>query len=37
VKRSLHERSMLDDGFAVVREAAQIGQQRMAQNRLPSK
>jgi 2-polyprenyl-6-methoxyphenol hydroxylase-like FAD-dependent oxidoreductase len=31
-----YERSMLDYGFAVVREAADIGQQRMAQNPLPA-
>jgi 2-polyprenyl-6-methoxyphenol hydroxylase-like FAD-dependent oxidoreductase len=30
-----YERRMLEYGFAVVREAAQIGQQRMAQNPLP--
>ena len=30
-----YERDMLDYGFAVVREAALIGQQRMAQNPLP--
>ena len=30
-----YERQMLDYGFAVVREAAEIGQQRMAQNPLP--
>jgi 2-polyprenyl-6-methoxyphenol hydroxylase-like FAD-dependent oxidoreductase len=32
---SEYERDMLKYGFAVVREAAQIGQQRMAQNPLP--
>jgi 2-polyprenyl-6-methoxyphenol hydroxylase-like FAD-dependent oxidoreductase len=31
-----YERQMLEYGFAVVREAAQIGQQRMAQNPLPA-
>ncbi len=31
-----YERQMLDYGFAVVREAAEIGQQRMAQNPLPA-
>ena len=31
-----YERNLLDYGFKVVREAAQIGQQRMAQNRLPA-
>ncbi|WP_213773070.1 NAD(P)/FAD-dependent oxidoreductase [Bradyrhizobium sp. dw_78] len=30
-----YERDMLDYGFAVVREAAEIGRQRMAQNPLP--
>jgi hypothetical protein len=29
------ERDMLANGFAVVREAARIGEQRMAQNPLP--
>ena len=31
-----YEREMLDYGFSVVREAARIGQQRMAQNPLPA-
>lgn len=31
-----YEHSMLEYGFAVVREAAKIGQQRMAQNALPT-
>jgi 2-polyprenyl-6-methoxyphenol hydroxylase-like FAD-dependent oxidoreductase len=31
-----YERQMLEYGFAVVREAAEIGQQRMAQNPLPA-
>jgi 2-polyprenyl-6-methoxyphenol hydroxylase-like FAD-dependent oxidoreductase len=30
-----YERGMLDYGFAVVREAAKMGEQRMAQNPLP--
>lgn len=33
---SAYEREMLDYGFAVVREAAAIGEQRMAQNPLPT-
>ena len=32
---TIYERAMLDYGFAVVREAAKIGEQRMAQNPLP--
>jgi 2-polyprenyl-6-methoxyphenol hydroxylase-like FAD-dependent oxidoreductase len=32
----IYEREMLDYGFAVVREAAEIGRQRMAQNLLPT-
>ena len=31
-----YEREMLDYGFAVVREAAELGRQRMAQNPLPA-
>ena len=31
-----YERGLIDYGFAVVREAAEIGQQRMAQNPLPA-
>jgi len=31
----VYERGLVDYGFSVVREAAQIGQQRMAQNPLP--
>jgi 2-polyprenyl-6-methoxyphenol hydroxylase-like FAD-dependent oxidoreductase len=31
-----YETEMLDYGFAVVREAAEIGRQRMAQNPLPA-
>jgi hypothetical protein len=31
-----YERHMLEYGFAVVREAAQMGLQRMAQNPLPA-
>lgn len=34
---SVYERDMLDYGFQVVREAAEMGQQRMAQNLLPKR
>ena len=36
VPLAAYEREMLDYGFAVVHEAARIGQQRMAQNPLPA-
>jgi hypothetical protein len=32
----VYEHGLLDYGFAVVREAAEIGEQRMAQNPLPA-